>query len=61
VSGLGFEVAMFCIELLSERGSKEVEELLRFARIQRQRLMYLELVQGWHGSEQEAFGWIEHL
>lgn len=44
---------MFCVELLSERSTEEIEELFRFAWVQRQRRMDLELVKGRHRPEEK--------
>lgn len=51
---------MFGVEVLTEGACKDIEQLLGFARIQWKRMVYLELVQSWHGPEEEALRWTKH-
>jgi hypothetical protein len=51
---------MFGVEVLTEGACKDIEQLLGFARIQWKRMVYLELVQSWHGPEEEALRGTKH-
>jgi hypothetical protein len=51
--------SMFYIESLSERRSKEVEELFGFSRVERQRRVYLELADC-RRSKKEGLGLAKH-
>lgn len=51
---------MLAVEMLSERSGENIEQLLRFAGIERKWLMYMKLVQSWHRPEEEIVGWAKH-
>lgn len=52
--GLWSKEPMFAVERSSEGSGEEIEQLLRFAGIQRERGMQDELVQGRHWLEEEG-------
>jgi hypothetical protein len=52
--------AMLLVERPPERCGEEVEELFRFAGVQRERGMQNEFVEGWHWPEEEGMRGSEH-